>query len=96
MVGNIRKSKEVYIVNLQSTEESYIQTLPVPQILHYDGDEDEYRAGCSITVQKNGVKELVTIAKPHYREESYCNILNLESLVWRQLKSYFKYFGKLC
>ena len=97
MVGNIKDTKRVYIVNLETSKETLIQTLPVPQILHFDGDDDAYRIGCSVITQKTRVKELVTISKPHdpYRiNESYFYILNLETLVWTQLVSYFKYFGK--
>ena len=93
MVGNIKSTKSVFIVDLTTTKEIYLQTLPLPVILYFDGDEDEYRIGCSVMSNKNGVRELFTVSKPYYRDETYFFVLNLETLTWRQYKSNLKFYG---
>ena len=95
MIGNLQNDSNVLMIDLKSTKETYLATLPVPKIYWYIGDVDEYRIGCTVMFGKNGAKELVTVSKPYDRyHESYCHTLNLSTLSWNEFNCGIKFSGK--
>ena len=96
MIGNIKNDTNIFIIELKSMMETYLATLPIPKILYYLGDVDEYRIGCSVMFNKSGSKELATVSRPfdpYERDDSFCFILNLDTLIWTQFNCNIKFYG---
>ena len=98
MIGNHLNDSNIFIIELQSMKKTYLATLPVPKFLLYDGDVDEYRIGCSVIFNKCGNKELATVSRPYdpfERDDSFCYILNLNTLVWTEFNCNIELYGNL-
>ena len=98
MIGNLKNDSNIFIVEVKSMKKTYLATLPVPKILWYHGDVDEYRIGCSVMFNKSGNKELATVSRPYdpyERNDSYCYILNLNTLVWTEFNCNIGVYGNL-
>ena len=94
MIGNLQNDSNVLMIELKSTKETYLATLPLPKIYWYIGDVDEYRIGCTVMFDKNEGKELATVSKPFDRyHESYCYNLNLRTLFWTEFNCGIKFSG---